>query len=279
MAQHHPGVQRHPAALGREHLRHLRHLLCDQTTPWGARGGPHRALRPQHGDYSGPTATREQLLVRSGRWWRSSRDPGRPHVGCWGTRTTTGWCGVSAETEDLSRGRGRCGAAPPPLLPLRGGGGSPIKEIDRDRPVAMANGRSPSTWTINREEGDNLDIFRLQGVTRGDLLRDLIPSGWKDTMGIPVVSPSWAAASMPSRMREDQETRRSTHRPVAGDLRAVRPGKGRVGNAIGGDDLPVDGRLVDSSAQEDRLDIQGHRNASCPTTPTRKDLGAQREQQ
>lgn len=202
-------------------------------------------------DYSDP-ATRAQLIgeVRA----LVEEFQGTRGVLMWllGNENNYGLVWSSAETEDLPVGEADAVRARY-LYSLFGEVVDAIKEIDTERPVAMANG-DLQYLDIIAEEVDNLDIFGsnvYRGISFGDLFQRV-----KDTMGIPVVFTEFGADRFDAiRMREDQETQAKYLIGQWQEIYEQSAGKGRVGNAIGGMTFQwTDGWW--KFGQEDRLDIQ-----------------------
>jgi beta-galactosidase len=192
-------------------------------------------------DYSDP-ATRAQLLgeVRA----LVEEFQGTRGVLMWllGNENNYGLVWSSAETEDLPVGEADAVRARY-LYSLFGEVVDAIKEIDTERPVAMANG-DLQYLDIIAEEVDNLDIFGsnvYRGISFGDLFQRV-----KDTMGIPVVFTEFGADRFDAiRMREDQETQAKYLIGQWQEIYEQSAGKGRVGNAIGGMTFQWTRRLVE----------------------------------
>jgi hypothetical protein len=135
-----------------------------------------------------------------------------------------------------------------------------IKEIDQDRPVAMANGDLQYIDLI-AEECENLDVFGTN-VYRGISARDLYEEVERK-LGLPIMYTEFGADAFNAiTMREDQLTQARYLHGQWQEIYEQSAGKGRVGNAIGGMIFQwSDGWW--KFRQEERLDIHDT-NASWP---------------
>ncbi len=202
-------------------------------------------------DYSDP-ATRAQLIGEVRALVEEFRDTRGVLMWLLGNENNYGLVWSSAETEDLPVGEADAVRARY-LYSLFGEVVDAIKEIDTERPVAMANG-DLQYLDIIAEEVDNLDVFGsnvYRGISFGDFFQRV-----RDTMGIPVLFTEFGADRFDAiRMREDQETQAKYLIGQWQEIYEQSAGKGRVGNAIGGMTFQwTDGWW--KFGQEDRLDIQ-----------------------
>lgn len=158
---------------------------------------------------------------------------GTPGVLMWllGNENNYGLSWSSFEIEALPEGE-RDAARARFLYSLYGEITAEIKQLDPDRPVAIANGDLQYIDIIAQECG-NLDVFGTN-VYRGISARDLFQVV-QDKLGIPVMFTEFGADAFNARqMREDQATQT---RYLVGQWQEIYEqshGKGGVGNAVGG---------------------------------------------
>lgn len=201
-------------------------------------------------DYSDPRV-RAQLVGEVTALVREFQ--GTPGLLMWllGNENNYGLEWKSAETENLPVGE-RNAAKARYLYSLFGEVVQAIKAIDREHPVAMANG-DLQYIDIIAEEVRGLDVFGAnvyRGISFGDLFQVV-----KDKLGLPVMFTEFGADAWNARdMQEDQG---SQARYLLGQWQEIyeqTAGKGRVGNAIGGMTFQwSDGWW--KFGQEDRLDL------------------------
>jgi hypothetical protein len=158
----------------------------------------------------------------------------------------------SAETEDLPQGEADAVRARY-MYSLFGEIVDEIKQVDSDRPVAMANG-DLQYLDIIAEEVPNLDVFG-SNVYRGESFRDFFQR-IDETMGIPVLFTEFGSDRFNARTgEEDQEMQAYYLIEQWEEIYEQSAGKGLVGNAIGGLTFQwTDGWW--KFGQTDRLDIQ-----------------------
>jgi len=209
-------------------------------------------------DYSNPTA-RAQLTTEVTAMVEEFR--GTPGILMYllGNENNYGLVWSSAETEALPEGE-RDSLRARYMYSLFGEVIEAIKEIDPNRPVAMANG-DLQYIDIIAEEVTGLDVLG-SNVYRGISFRDLFEEV-EEKLGIPVMFTEFGADRFDAiNFREDQVTQA---RYLLGQWQEIyenAAGKGLTGNSIGGLTFQwSDGWW--KFGQEDRLDIQDI-NASWP---------------
>lgn len=181
-------------------------------------------------DYS-DRRTREVLIAEVVAMVEEHRNT--PGLLMWllGNENNYGLTWSSAETEDLPEGE-RDTARARYLYSLFGDVVQAIKELDTNRPVAMANGDLQYIDLI-AEETRGLDVFGAnvyRGISFGDLFEEV-----EEKLGIPVMFTEFGADAWNAKeMREDQYTQA---RYLLGQWQEIyenASGKGLVGNSIGG---------------------------------------------
>ncbi|HMB68415.1 MAG TPA: glycoside hydrolase family 2 TIM barrel-domain containing protein [bacterium] len=184
-----------------------------------------------------------------------------PGVLMWllGNENNYGLTWKSAETEALPEGE-RQAARARHLYSLFGETIDAIHELDRSRPVAIANGDVQYVDLI-AEECQGLDVFGTN-VYRGISVRDLFQVV-EEKLGTPVMFTEFGSDAWNAReMREDQEMQCKYLVGQWQEMYEQSAGKGRVGNAVGGLIFQwSDGWW--KFGQESRLDIHDT-NASWP---------------
>jgi len=176
-----------------------------------------------------------------------------------GNENNYGLVWSSAETEALPQGEADAVRARY-MYSLFGEVVDAIKQIDSDRPIAMANG-DVQYIDIIAEEVPNLDVFG-SNVYRGYSFRDLFEVV-DQTLGLPVMFTEFGSDRFNARtLEEAQEEQADYLLSQWKEIYEQSAGKGLVGNSIGGMTFQwTDGWW--KFGQTDRLDIQDT-NASWP---------------